>query len=366
MSVPLQSISDDPRWHSVVSRDARADNRFVYAVTTTGVYCRPSCPSRRAKPENIRFFASAAEAKQAQFRPCLRCKPDGRSPREQRLEVIEAACRSMEQATEPPSLESLARAAGLSPFYFHRAFKEATGMTPRAFAAAQRAERVRAALASSEHTVAAALYDAGFNASSRFYAQSDAVLGMAPKAYKKGGASQQIRFAVGACCLGQILVAQSDKGICAILLGDDPHALLRNLQDRFPQAELLGGDPSFEHTVAQVVALVDEPRGSLDLPLDIRGTAFQQRVWQALREIPAGETISYSELAQRLGAPRAVRAVASACAANALAVVVPCHRVVRSDGGLSGYRWGLERKQALITKEALRLDDQRPHDPRAS
>lgn len=366
MSASLQTCSEDPRWQSVMRRDVCADDSFVYAVTTTGIFCRPSCPSRRAKPENVRFFGSPAEALSANFRPCLRCKPDSVSPREERLQAIEAACRMIEEAADLPSLAHLARAAGLSAYHFHRAFKEATGVTPRAYAAAKRAERVRTALASSENNVTAALYEAGFNASSRFYAQSQSLLGMSPKTYQRGGSSAQIHFAVGTCSLGHVLVAQSEKGICALLLGDDPQVLLVDLQERFPHAELIGGDQAFEQTVAQVIALVDEPGSGFDLPLDIRGTAFQQRVWQVLQQIPAGETISYSELAQRVGAPRAVRAVASACAANALAVVIPCHRVVRSDGGLSGYRWGLERKQILINKEASRKIDRPSPEPQSS
>ncbi len=341
---------NDPRWQQVLARDAAADGRFVYAVRSTGVYCRPSCPSRRARPENVRFFPAPDEAEAAGFRPCRRCNPRGLSTAEANAALVAAACRLIEASDSPPSLDALAEAAGLSPFHFHRQFKAATGLTPRAYVAAHRAGRLREGLQDSD-SVTGAIYEAGFNASSRFYESADAMLGMTPSAWRKGGAGAEIRFALGQCALGAILVAQSRRGICAIALGDDPEALLRDFQDRFPRAALIGGDPEFEALVARVVGFVEAPRIGLDLPLDIRGTAFQQRVWQALRQIPPGSTASYAEIARRIGEPRASRAVAQACAANALAVAIPCHRVVRSDGGLSGYRWGIARKQALLDRE---------------
>jgi AraC family transcriptional regulator of adaptative response/methylated-DNA-[protein]-cysteine methyltransferase len=264
---------------------------------------------------------------------------------------IAAACRAIEAAESAPSLAALARAAGLSAFHFHRLFKAVTGVTPKSYATAARGHRARAALAEAG-TVTEAIYDAGFNSSGRFYEQSGALLGMTPTAFRAQGAGERITFALGQCRLGAILVARSEKGICAISLGDDPDALLRALQDRFPAAELAGGDAQFERLVALVVGFVEAPATGLDLPLDIRGTAFQQRVWQALRAIPAGQTASYAEIAAAIGAPKAVRAVASACAANTLAVAIPCHRVVRQDGALSGYRWGVERKRALLAREA--------------
>lgn len=341
----------DPRWQSVLARDATADGSFVYAVRTSGVYCRPSCPSRRAKPRNVSFHDTPADAEAAGFRACLRCHPRGQSPAEANAAIVAEACRLIERAHEAPSLDDLAARVGMSPHYFHRRFKAITGLTPRAYAAAHRARRVRAELPDAP-TVTDAIYAAGFNASSRFYEQSAGMLGMTPTAYRSGGAEADIRFAVGQCALGAILVAQSERGICAISLGDDPDALVRELQDRFPRARLTGDDPDFAALVAQVVGFVEAPRIGLDLPLDIRGTAFQTRVWQALREIPAGRTVSYGEIARRIGAPRAVRAVAAACAANRIAVAVPCHRVVRTDGDLSGYRWGVPRKRALLEKEA--------------
>jgi AraC family transcriptional regulator of adaptative response/methylated-DNA-[protein]-cysteine methyltransferase len=343
----------DPRWRAVVARDSGADDTFVYAVRSTGVFCRPSCAARLAKPENVRFFPTCEAAEEAGFRPCLRCRPKEIGRERQQAAVIADICRMIDAAEEPLSLEELARAAGMSPFHFHRVFKAATGVTPKAYGDQRRAERVRAKLAEPETSVTAAIYEAGFNSNGRFYASANDMLGMTPTDYRAGGANTEIRFAIGECSLGSILVAASERGICAITLGDDPEALVRDLQDRFPRAALVGGDVEFERMVAAVVGLVEEPGRGLDLPLDVRGTAFQQRVWQALREIPAGTTATYAEIARRIGEPKAVRAVAGACAANAIAVAIPCHRVVRTDGSLSGYRWGVERKRALLAKEGV-------------
>jgi AraC family transcriptional regulator, regulatory protein of adaptative response / methylated-DNA-[protein]-cysteine methyltransferase len=343
----------DPRWASVVARDRSADGRFYYSVRTTGVYCRPSCAARLANPRNVRFHLTCAEAERAGFRPCKRCRPDRPSLAEQHAAKVADSCRLIEGADEAPSLADLAAAAGLSPYHFHRVFKAVTGVTPKDYAAAHRAKRVRNELERS-NTVTEAIYGAGFNSNSRFYEKSDAMLGMTPRAWRAGGANAEIRFAIGECSLGSILVARSAKGVCAILLGNDPESLLRDLQDRFPRAELVGGDAGFEEVVAQVVGFVEAPGIGLDLPLDVRGTAFQRRVWQALRDIPAGSTASYAEIAERIGKPKAVRAVAAACAANALAVAIPCHRVVRTDGALSGYRWGVARKRALLETERKR------------
>ncbi len=348
---PAAATLSDPRWARVVARDPQADGRFCYAVRTTGVYCRPSCGSRTPRPENVRFFASAAAAERAGFRPCKRCRPDQPPLAERQAALVAALCRQIEAADTPPSLAELARGAGMSAFHLHRLFKAVTGVTPRAYAAELRARKVRATLGGGGR-ITDAIYAAGYNSSGRFYQESAHLLGMPPGSFRDGGNRAVIRFAVGECSLGSILVAASERGVCAILLGDDPDALARDLQDRFPKAELIGADAAFEQLVATVVGFVEMPGRGLDLPLDVRGTAFQQRVWQALREIPAGTTASYAEIAQRIGAPKAVRAVAGACAANALAVAIPCHRVVRSDGGLSGYRWGVERKRALLEREA--------------
>jgi len=341
----------DPRWAAVVARDPGADGQFFYAVKSTGVYCRPSCGARTPRPENVDFYPTAEAAAQAGFRPCRRCRPDQAPLAERHALLVAGLCRQIEDAEVPPSLDELARSAQMSPWHLHRVFKAVTGVTPKAYAAAQRAQRVRAELARGA-SVTAAIHEAGYGSDSRFYEASNALLGMTPRDYRAGGSNTQIRFAVGDCSLGAILVAASPRGVCAILLGDDPDQLARDLQDRFPRAELLGGEPGFERWVAQVVGFVEAPKVGLDLPLDVRGTAFQQRVWQALREIPAGTTVSYTQLAERIGAPRAARAVAGACAANPLAVAIPCHRVVRRDGALSGYRWGVERKRALLEREA--------------
>ena len=341
---------NDPRWASVVARDPAADGKFVYSVRTTGVYCHPSCAARPARPENMQFHATCADAERAGFRPCKRCKPGQPSRVEQHAATVALICKIIEEAETAPSLKELAERAGLSAYHFHRVFKAATGVTPKGYAAAHRARRVREELGRSG-TVTDAIFGAGYNSGGRFYEKSNALLGMTPSSYRAGGTSTEIRFAVGECSLGSILVAASERGVCAIFLGDDPDALARDLQDRFPRANLIGGDKAFEETVAKVVGFVEAPGLGLDLPLDVRGTAFQQRVWQALAKIPAGSTASYTEVAKRMGSPKAVRAVAHACAANPIAVAIPCHRVVRIDGALAGYRWGVERKRALLEKE---------------
>ncbi|HEX6016444.1 MAG TPA: bifunctional DNA-binding transcriptional regulator/O6-methylguanine-DNA methyltransferase Ada [Geminicoccaceae bacterium] len=342
---------DDQRWEAVQRRDPAADGAFYYSVLTTGVYCRPNCASRLARRENVRFHETCKEAERAGFRPCKRCRPNEAALAERQASVVAQACRLIEQADEAPSLGTLAAAAGMSRFHFHRVFKAATGVTPKAYADAHRRARVRDELTRSG-TVTEAIYGAGFNSSGRFYASSPDALGMTPTEFRAGGNGASIRFAVGECSLGPILVAATDKGVCAIQFGDDPEALVRGLQDRFPKARLIGADKEFERLVAKVVGFVEAPALGLDLPLDVRGTAFQQRVWQALREIPAGSTASYAQVAGRIGQPRAVRAVAQACTSNAIAVAIPCHRVVRDDGTLSGYRWGVERKRALLERES--------------
>jgi len=344
--------SDDARWEAVVRRDRTADGAFYYSVRTTGVYCRPSCAARLARREHVRFHATCAEAEQAGFRPCKRCRPHEPALAAQHAAAMAKACRLIETTEDMPNLDALAEAAGMSRFHFHRIFKTITGVTPKAYAAAHRAQRVRDALSRSD-TVTEAIYSAGFNSNAPFYATSLEVLGMTPTHFRSGGHGASIRFAVGECSLGSILVAATDRGVCAIMLGDDPDALVRDLQDRFPKARLIGGDTDFEQLVAKVVGFVEAPALGLDLPLDVQGTAFQQRVWQALRAIPSGATASYTEIAERIGAPQAVRAVAQACASNALAVAIPCHRVVRRDGALAGYRWGVERKRALLEREAV-------------
>ncbi|MCW1883345.1 methylated-DNA--[protein]-cysteine S-methyltransferase [Luteolibacter flavescens] len=268
-------------------------------------------------------------------------------------DLVARACRHIEEADRIPDLDTLAAEAGLSRFHFQKIFKKTTGLTPKAWAAANRARRMQDELPKAR-SVTEAIYESGFESSGRFYADSKRLLGMQAKAYRKGGAGESIRFAIGQSFLGGLLVASTDVGVCAILLGDDPQALLEDLQRRFPKAELIGADRDFERIVAQVAGHMERPGESWSLPLDIRGTSFQLRVWKALQEIPTGTTVTYAEIAERLGDPKAVRAVAGACAANKLAVAIPCHRVVRTDGGLSGYRWGVERKRELLDREAKR------------
>jgi AraC family transcriptional regulator, regulatory protein of adaptative response / methylated-DNA-[protein]-cysteine methyltransferase len=344
---------DNPRWTRIMARDATADGEFWFSVTTTGIYCRPSCPARRANPDNVTIHDTLDHAKATGARACRRCDPDAAASLRDKLAA--RICRAIEAAETPPSLTALARAEGLGPTYLQRAFQAATGMSPKAYADAVRARRVRARLADGAR-VTDAVYDAGFGSATRFYDRAEALLGMAPARFRDGGRGERLRFAIGEGSLGTILVASSDRGIAAILLGDGPDAVLRDLQGRFSKAELIGGDAHYEALVAQVVAFVDRPNAGLGLPLDIRGTLFQQRVWAVLQAIPPGTTTTYAEIAQAIGAPRAVRAVAGACAANPLAVAVPCHRVVRRDGALSGYAWGIERKRALLAIEAPQAD----------
>lgn len=345
------SVADDPRWARVVARDKTADGQLWYSVTTTGIYCRPSCPSRTANPKNVTLHDTIESARATGFRPCKRCNPEGLSLDGENAALVAKACRIIEESEDEPSLEDLATAVDRSPSYFHRVFKASTGLTPKAYAAASRAKKVREGLETGA-SVTEAIYDAGFNSSGRFYEKSTDMLGMTPTQYRAGGANEEIKFAVGQSCLGAILVASSTKGVASILLGDDPDELVRNLQDRFPKARLIGMDREYEALIARVCGFVENPGIGLDLPLDIRGTAFQRRVWQALQEIPVGERVSYSEIARRIGSPRATRAVAGACAANHLAVAIPCHRVVRNDGALAGYAWGVDRKRQLLDREA--------------
>jgi AraC family transcriptional regulator, regulatory protein of adaptative response / methylated-DNA-[protein]-cysteine methyltransferase len=346
---PTLDTASDPRWESVLRRDKRADGAFYYSVRTTGVYCKPSCGARRAHPENVQFFITPAEAEKAGFRPCKRCKPD--SAIDQAVANVEKVCRFIQISEATPRLQTLAKMAGMSPFHFHRSFKAVTGVTPAAYVRSHRNQRVRMSLEKSAN-VTEAIYDAGFSSSSRFYEHSDNVLGMTPQRYRAGGSQIRIHFAIAQSSLGSVLVAQSDKGVCAILLGDDPERLVKDLQDQFPAADLVGGDPMYEALVAQVLALLEDPGRATQLPLDIRGSVFQQKVWRALQEIPPGTTSTYAEIAQKIGMPNAVRAVARACGANSLAVAIPCHRVIRTDGKFSGYRWGVERKRVLLEQEA--------------
>ncbi|MEN9728415.1 MAG: hypothetical protein RL434_2781 [Pseudomonadota bacterium] len=341
----------DPRWAALLAREHTADGHFWYSVRTTGVYCRPSCGARTPRPENVDFHESRQSAEDAGFRPCKRCRPEQASLTDRQSGTVARACRLLQTLEPAPSLAALAALLNLSPWHFHRMFKAQTGLTPHAYAAALRAGRFRERLQEGRKVIEA-VYEAGFGSTRAAYEQGPVLLGMSPRRYRAGGTDMKLRYATVACSLGQALVAASDLGVCAILLGDAPAPLEDELRARFPTARLERADAGFAETLTQVVAVIDRPERGFALPLDIRGTAFQQRVWDALRRIPCGATTTYSELATLLGMPKAVRAVASACAANPVAVVVPCHRVVRRDGALAGYRWGLARKKALLSRES--------------
>lgn len=344
-----QTTLSDPRCSSIVARDASADGRFYYAVKTTGVYCRPSSAARLQRPENVEYPDSPRSGKTG-FRPCKRSKPDQAGISGQNAAKIAKACRLIEKYEETPSLASLEQYIGMSVYHFHRIFKSITGLTPNDYAAAHRSQRLRSSLGKSS-TVTNAIYEAGFNSNSRFYENTNDVPGMTPSQFRAGGTDTDIFFAIVECSLGSILVAQSKKGVCSILVGADPILLARDLQDQFPKANFIGNEHGYEEIVAKVVGLIEAPGIGLDLPLDIRGTVFQQRVWKALQQIPPGSTATYTEIARKIGMPKALRAVAQACASNVLAVAIPCHRVIRTDGSPSGYRWGVERKRALLERE---------------
>lgn len=350
-AAPLEAEQDsERRWQAVVRRDPHADGEFVYAVRTTGVYCRPSCPSRAAKRQNVIFFHSPDLAAAAGYRACKRCRPDAPSQQQRRNALVLQACQAIEHNVPAPTLDHLAQQAGMHPHHFQRIFKAVTGLSPKGYHKAILARRVTDSLPSAP-SVTAALYDAGFNSAGRFYEAAPALLGMSPGSYRKGGAGEHIRHAVAPCSLGWVIVAATRKGVCAIEFGESAGALQARILARFPQARFEAADARFQHWIARLLEYIEQPHGVLDLPLDVQGTVFQRRVWLALQAIPAGETSTYSEIAARIGQPRAFRAVAHACAENAVAVAIPCHRAVRADGGLAGYRWGLARKAELLRRE---------------
>lgn len=343
---------DDARWTAVLARDEAAEGRFWFSVATTGVYCRPSCAARQPRRENVAFYAQRAAAEKAGFRPCKRCRPDLPPRAERHRDLVAAACRALSTAETPPGLAELAAAAGLSPHHFHRIFRAAVGVTPKQYAAAQRTDRMRKALEAGA-SVTEAIYDAGFGGNSRFYEQADARIGMTATSFKKGGKGMSIRYGTAQSWLGPVVIAATERGICAILFGDDESRLKGDLRSRFPEAQFEPAEPDsdFQSWIDATLAFMKTPETRFALPLDIAGTAFQEQVWQALRHIPAGETASYADVARTIGKPKSVRAVAQACGANPVAVAIPCHRVVRSDGGLGGYRWGIERKKSLLARE---------------
>lgn len=345
-------LSEDERWRALKQRDPQAKGKFFYGVLTTGVYCRSGCASRLPKRENVRFFTTWERAEQAGFRACRRCNPKALEGKDPQTQAVLKACRMIEKADCPPGLHELADAVGLSPFHFHRLFKKIVGITPKQYALEKRSKRVREHL-QKDMTVTQALYQAGFMASSRFYEKATATLGMQPRAYQKGAPHMRIRFAMVHSPLGPVLVAATGQGICAVEFGHSPETLQEQLRRRFPKAEFQEPDPHFKAMIKQVLAFLESPRKErFDLPLDIQGTAFQRRVWLALQKIPSGSTASYKEIATRIGRPQAARAVARACAANPVAVVIPCHRVVRRNGEPGGYRWGIARKRRLLEQEA--------------
>ncbi len=341
--------TDEARWEAVLHRTPEADGKFVYGVLTTGVYCRPVCRSRRPRRQNVRFFDTPAQAEAAGLRPCKRCQPHLPDPHPHRQAVLQA-CRLIDQSDEPPALADLAAAAGLSTAHFQRVFKKLVGVTPKQYALQKRLNRVQNGL-QTEPTVTQAVYQAGYGSSSRFYEQAGLSLGMAPSTYRRGGEGIHIRYATAPCSLGWVLVATTDRGICAIEFADTPEALEERLKTRFPRARLSANAAELSDWMAQVLVFLEQPARGLDLPLDVQGTAFQRRVWQALQEIPPGTVASYGEIAERLGNPNAARAVARACAQNPVAVAIPCHRVVRQNGDIGGYRWGAARKKELLARE---------------
>jgi AraC family transcriptional regulator of adaptative response/methylated-DNA-[protein]-cysteine methyltransferase len=356
--VMISHLNPETAWQAVSTRDRRQDGRFVYGVTSTRIYCRPSCPSRRPRRDRLRFYATPDEAEAAGFRACKRCRPRETGAATAAEQAVRRALAHLDlHPEERASLTNLARVAGLSPFHLQRTFKRLVGLSPREYAAARRADRLRNGLRATS-TVSRAMYEAGFGSSSRLYEGAPRLLGMTPGAYRRGGAGMEIRYTVVESAYGRLLVGATDRGVCSVILGDRDATLVRNLAAQFPSAtrsRVDDGDAWLAGLVRRVAEQVKRPTAMDGIPLDLHGTAFQYRVWEALVAIPPGETRTYTDLARQVGKPRAVRAVASAVAANKLAVVVPCHRVIRSDGSLGGYRWGLPRKAALLEHEHARV-----------
>jgi AraC family transcriptional regulator of adaptative response/methylated-DNA-[protein]-cysteine methyltransferase len=349
-SLPKGASAQDPRWAALAARRDDPTKPFVYAVRTTGVFCRPECRSRQPNPEHVVFFATPAEALRAGFRPCKRCQPDGQSYEAEMEQRVLRACRLLEISPETVPLGKLARTIGLSRFHFQRRFKERLGLTPKQYQAAHRLNRLKANLRQRDN-VSEAIYDAGFASASRAYDGISRKLGMSPRQYQRGGDGLEIRFALQHTDLGWVLLAATGKGVCAVAFGAKRAELRAHLVAAFPRAELREGGAGLGHYLEMLRRYLGAPVRGLSLPLDIRGTAFQQRVWKELQKIRPGSTATYQEVARRIGRPKAIRAVGSACAANQVALVIPCHRAVRTDGGLGGYRWGLERKRALLERE---------------
>lgn len=344
-------MNEQDYWQAIQQRDSRYDGQFVYGVRSTGIYCRPSCSSRQPLRDNVRFFDQPEQAEQSGFRACKRCQPRLAYAPDPQLELVERICRLLtEECERPLSLEALSRQFALSPYHLQRVFKRITGVSPRQYADARRVERLKAELKRSD-AVTPALYEAGYASSSSLYSQVSEQLGMTPSQYRRKGNALMIVYTTLQTSLGQLLVAATERGLCAVRLGDDDASLVATLRSEFAAAQIEHDDAALQSAVAQIVAYLEGHQPHIDLPTDVRATAFQRQVWQALRAIPYGETRSYSEVAEQIGRPTAVRAVARACASNPLALVVPCHRVIREDGSLGGYRWGMERKQQLLEQE---------------
>jgi AraC family transcriptional regulator of adaptative response/methylated-DNA-[protein]-cysteine methyltransferase len=355
MQLQTMPGSANQKWSIVLARDAKSDGRFVYAVKSTGVFCRPSCPSRRPRRENVEFFDSPIQAQQAGYRACRRCTPLEPNPQAQK---VEAACRYIDQNLDITlSLTAISRHVAISPFHFQRLFKRILGISPREYQQARRAGKFREALRG-EGSVTEAIYEAGYSSSSRVYESIPAQLGMTPSAFRSGGEGVVIRCTVIATELGRLLVATTERGVCAVRFGESETALLRELKQDFAAAAIQRDDKGLEQVASQIKQLLQGSNAPLNIPLDLRGTAFQQMVWKELRRIPAGETRSYTEVAKTIGRPKSVRAVANACGSNPVALVVPCHRVVQKNGSLAGYRWGVKRKAALLEKEHSAISSQ--------
>jgi AraC family transcriptional regulator, regulatory protein of adaptative response / methylated-DNA-[protein]-cysteine methyltransferase len=344
------AILDEERWLAVVNRDRAYEGQFVLAVHTTGIFCRPGCPARTPKRENTSFFNTTADALRAGFRPCKRCRPLGSSINEDHARMVGKAVQAMERSETRLTLEALAAHVGMSPWHLQRVFRQQTGLTPAQYQRSLRSSRLREELQGAT-TITEAMNNAGYGSSSQFYAKTEGELGMSPSSYRSGGKGERIRYGIVQTWLGSLLVAGTDRGVCSLQMGDSEEEMRERLHATFPNAEFIADDPDFARIVAAVVALAEEPSSTSSIELDPRGTAFQHRVWNALRRIPAGTTWTYSELAEQIGSPRSVRAVAKACADNPVPLLVPCHRVIGKNGSLTGYRYGVERKRGLLERE---------------
>lgn len=344
-------MNNDQLWQAVVAKDARFDGQFVFAVSSTGVYCRPSCPSRRAHRERVSFFDLPEAAEQAGFRACLRCQPKRARILDPQIDLVQRVCRLLDETeSDSPRLAELASHAGVSVFHLQRTFKRLMGISPRQYLAARKFGNFKALVRKGE-SVTTSLYESGFNSSSRLYEYASEELGMTPATYSRGGRGVQISYTIVDSTMGRLLVALTERGVCAVRMSDGDAALEQDLHEEFPQAQITRDDSALLEPVEKILNHLDKNEPRLDLPLDIRSTAFQRQVWERLREIPYGETVSYGDVAKAVGKPGAVRAVGRACATNPVALVIPCHRVVREDQSLGGYRWGLERKKKLLERE---------------